>query len=192
MAMIDRLLLDVQIPTGDDATLRLRDHGVARLLELGAEAEARVIALLTRGEAINPPALYELLSRIGGERGARYLRDLLRTGTEGVTDTAAVALARSRAPGASDLLMDCLANERESVVVSALMALRVTGLRVPCAVVVPLLRHPVARVRFHAAHLANAAGFLDQSAVGGLLETERDPEVRGVLENIRQHQEPCR
>lgn len=190
--MIDRLLLDAQMPIGDDATIRLRDRCVAQLLDMGVEAEARVIALLTRGEAINPPALYDLLSRIGGEVGARYLRDLLLTSTEGVTDAVAVALARSRAPGAPDLLMDCLADERESVVVSALMALRATGRRVPCPVVAPLLRHPVARVRFHAAHLANAAGCLDEGTVAALLEAERDPEVRGVLQGFRHEQEPTR
>jgi len=190
--MIDRLLLDAQMPIGDDASLRLRDRCVAQLLAMGVEAEAHVIALLTRGEAINPPALYDLLSRIGGEPGARYLRDILRTGTEGVADTVAVALARSRAPGAPDLLMDCLADERESVVVAALMALRATGRRVPCPVVAPLLRHPVARVRFHAAHLANGAGCLDPGTVAALLEAERDPEVRAVLQGYRHEQEPTR
>jgi hypothetical protein len=192
MDMIEQLLLDYQMPMGDEATLRLRDGYAAVLEERAADVEARAIELLENGKAVNPRALFELLARSGSERGARYLQGVLLKGAEGISDAAGLLLTQSRYPGSAELLASCLADQHASVLVPTLMALRVSVRWPPCSALMPLLRHADATVRFHAVQASSDAGCLNGEMIDALAKDECDPSIRTVLDGLgREKRQPA-
>ena len=174
----------VQSPFGDDASLRVREEYVRRLIAVGSDAEERVSQIVKSGDATNLPALMDVLATFGSKNAADVLRAKLEAGPEGVSEAAANALLRHPTRWALEALSEALQSENTLVVLSALVALRQVGGFDRCDILMPLLRSADRRIRFHAVHLAWQTGCLQADAVRALLPLESDPEIRELLTTL--------
>jgi len=181
MEEIDRLILFVQIPTGDEATVRLCEGYVRQLVALGEPARRRVAQVIDSEQVINLPALLGLMAAYRSPEAAEVLGRLLDTGPLNVAEAAADALASQPGPWAAGVLEQALGHRDLDVVAAVLAALRRVEPSPTCGAIVPLLRSPHRQVRFHASSLSRRARCLDAAALGELLDNERDPEIRQVL-----------
>ncbi len=185
MEDLDLLLTLIQVPTGDAATARLRDQYTGALLGCGEEAERRVASLVQSGTATNMPALMTLLAGFESERAAQILGQALQAGPNTISEAAADALASYPTTFAVEALYEGVRNGRLGIAVPALVALRRLDRRVPCDMLLPLLRSPHRLLRFHAVHLAGASACLGEQLAHELLGNETDAEIRGVLSTLR-------
>jgi hypothetical protein len=122
---VERLITLIQVPTGDDATLRLRDEYTARLVDQGADAQERIESRIESARATNLPVLMTLLAAFGNERAATFLARKLAAGPEPVALIAAAALAAYDSPSALRELKRCAASQDPAAAKAALSALRV-------------------------------------------------------------------
>ena len=124
-AEIERLITLIQVPTGDDATLRLRDDYTEKLVGEGAAAQERIESRIESARATNLPVLMTLLAAFGNERAATFLARNLEAGSEPVARIAAAALAAYDSPWALPALRRCAASADLVAAKAALAALRV-------------------------------------------------------------------
>jgi HEAT repeat protein len=181
---VDQLITLVQVPAGDDATLRLRDQYVRTLLGRGDEAEARVTPLVQSGNATNMPALMALLAAFESERAADVLEQRMQAGPESLSEAAADALATHPTRWAIDALRRGLQSRQPAVELAALSALRRVHDPTPCELITPLLVSADRSVRFHAIHLAWDSRCLGESLARDLLQKESDPELQAFLRTL--------
>lgn len=189
MEDLDRMITLIQVPIGDAATARVRDRYTDALLSGGEEAERRVAGLVQSATATNMPALMSLLAAFRSERAAKILGQALQTGPETISEAAADALANYPTIFSLEALYQGVRSDKFEVAVPALAALRRLDHRVPCEMLLPVLRSPHRLLRFHAAHLAGASGCIGEELARELLRSETDAEIRDVLSRVSREED---
>ena len=142
---VDDALAVLLHPSADAGAAVARGQALEDLLARADEAHPRLLELAV-GE--HPPLLaIKALPRFGRPESVPVLERLLRDAPAPTTVVAAAALSEHPAPAARTALEAALGDERQQVVLSAVMGLAERGERESCAPLQAARSHPDEEVR---------------------------------------------
>ena len=185
---IDRQFEDaivlLQDPSGDAPSASSRSAALEHLLAIGERAHERLVSLLETGQATNPGAVVAALPRFGLAEGIGVLERVATTGGESLAQAAALALGTHPLPAALDALRRLIASKRVETVIAGLLGVAQRGDPRAIPWVVSSFDHKDAGVRYYALRAASELGPLQPVALQRLLQREKNPEVRALVQEF--------
>lgn len=168
-------------PIGGDADLRERQRGIDYLLANPAEAYPPLFRDLDHNpEALDAPAVIDLLSRFGRPESIPLLQKILALGNEYSARPAGLALGRMPQKEAALALTDALSSPNSETVIAAARGLLARGEHSACAPLRKAMRHPLDTVRYHVVDALAKLNCLD-AADRKDLEKDPAPEIRKLI-----------
>ena len=165
-------------PAGGGPDLRQKEISIGYLLEHADAAYPRLHAALEKNpDALDAPAIIELLPRFQRAESIALLEGILLRGREYTARAAGAALGRFPEERATRALIDALSSAQTEALIGAAVGLLAGNARGACPALRELLRHSDAAVRYHSVRAAAHLQCIEPSD-WALLERDSDKHVR--------------
>ena len=184
LANLERAIEDLQDPFGDEQHLRLQERAVLYLIEHAEDAHPRLLRLLEDNKAANPFAVVEALPRFGRPESVPVLENILRHGSESLSQAAGEALARHPLSGAQEVLLRALTDPRDATVIAAADGLMSRGNPQACGELVKVLEHRNPLVRYRVVQAAGVLGCLEEGELRRIGRDDSDEDIRELAVSL--------
>jgi HEAT repeat protein len=173
-------------PFGGEPHRRERDRSLEYLIAHAEEAHPRLLAMLRANpEALDAPALIEVLPAFARPESVPVLEALLSARRERTVSAAGEALGRHPSTEARDVLLQGLSSANTPTIDAAADGLMIRGDATACERLTALVGHPNPNTRYHVIRAAGALRCLGADVLSDLERREPDPDVRDLVRRIR-------
>lgn len=175
-------------PYGDPVHLRERDRAVQFLLDHATEAYPRLLDLVTeKPHAWETPALIDIIGRFRRDDCVPLLQSILLQAIPDSSRAAARALADIGNETAHAALVAALEADQDEVTIAALDGIRLLQDSQLCQVIMPMLGHANANLRYYAVNTAIELACLGDEELSAIASSDTDNDIRALAAKGLRH-----